>query len=111
MTFKGEPLSFGIITFFNKLGGPPARGWIEPDGSFELSSLVKGDGATLGAHDVQVVCFEKQDPALGYKLGVTFLKETVRSLIPRRYNTAATSGLTVEVGSEGLDAATIQLTE
>jgi hypothetical protein len=93
---QGQPLAFGSV-MFQPTKGPPARGVIQPDGSFRLSTYGDNDGAVIGSHRVRVACFESQKPSSG---GNSASKEIIglgRSLIPERYSNLETSGLRVEV--------------
>lgn len=53
--FRGAPLPEGIVRFHpDESAGNPASGMIQPDGSFELSTYNRHDGAVVGAHKVTV---------------------------------------------------------
>src|SRR5262249_25130812 len=72
--------------------GPAAIGKIQLDGSYELTTSVPGDGATIGYHRVAVESysieeFNPQQPKL----------IEPKSLIPALYLDQTTSGLTAEV--------------
>ncbi len=94
--YEGEPLKFGGVIFQPEKGGPLARGQIQPDGTFRLSTYGDGDGTVLGKHFVQITCFENQHPDASQSGGQ---KESGlgRSLIPVRYTRFQTSGLRTEV--------------
>jgi hypothetical protein len=52
---SGEPVSGGIITFHPKTTlGAEASGEIGRDGSFQLTTIVKNDGAVPGSYTVSV---------------------------------------------------------
>jgi len=93
--YNGKPLEFGSVLFQPNVG-PSGRGTIGPDGTFKLSTYGTEDGAVLGKHRIRIACFESQgpnappqDPNQEPTLG--------KSLIPRKYTNADTSGLEVEV--------------
>lgn len=95
--YQGKPLQFGAVTF-QPAAGPPASGAIQPDGTFRLSTYGNNDGAVLGMHKVAVSCFDSQrpdapppDPNAEPGLG--------KPLVPQKYLSADTSGLTAEVKS------------
>lgn len=91
--YRGQPLAFGGIMFQPEAGWP-ARGIIEPDGSFKLSTYGLHDGAVLGTHRVRITCFESQRP------GATSSNVEApvgKPLIPAKYANIDTSGLVVEV--------------
>lgn len=92
--YEGEPLRFGSVIFEHEYG-QPATAAIQPDGAFVLATRGEAAGTVVGTRRVRVACYEGQDPARrpdpdgGGELG--------RSLIPERFTSFATSGLTVEV--------------
>lgn len=93
--YRGKPLEFGSVLFQPDVG-PTARGIIQPDGTFRLSTYGNGDGAVLGTHRVQIGCFEGQRP--GAETGDAASETALgRPLIPRRYTRFDQSGLTAEV--------------
>ncbi|QDV71939.1 hypothetical protein [Botrimarina mediterranea] len=101
VTYKGKPLTTGVV-MFQPLSGPPARGRIQPDGTFELEMLGEGAGAPLGTNRVRVSSREPSaDTATETALG--------KLLIPKRYTDFATSGLTVEVAADRTEPYLIEL--
>jgi len=99
LAYKGEALKFGSV-LFQPEHGPPARGEIQPDGTFRLSTFGTNDGAVLGTHRVQIACNESQDPnAPPPNPDVEVARG--ESLIPEKYSNYATSGITFEVEDEG----------
>ncbi len=102
VTFDGKPLAFGVV-MLHPLKGQVSQGPIGSDGAFSLSTFELRDGVPFGAYKVSVLCYEGHDPSKssgssgaeeGFLLG--------KSLIPLRYSRATSSGLTVEVGPEGV---------
>lgn len=91
--YNGQPLTFGSV-MFQPEAGQPARGVIQADGTFTLSTNQTGDGATVGRNRVRVTCFEAQNPhaASGGRE-----RPLGRSLIPPAYNDVDTSGIEVQV--------------
>ena len=96
--YQGRPLGFGSVTFQPDTG-PPARGTIGSDGTFQLSTYGNGDGAVLGRHRVRISCFASQapdapppDPNVEPGAG--------KSLIPRQYTHYDTSNLEAEVTAD-----------
>jgi hypothetical protein len=59
VSFKGKALTKGTVTFEPDGYGRPARGELQPDGSFVLSTLKQGDGAVAGEHRVSITGVEK----------------------------------------------------
>lgn len=52
---NGSPVKVGTVELKSREFGTHARGTIESDGSFVLTTYVEGDGAIAGAHDCVVV--------------------------------------------------------
>ena len=106
--YQGKPLEFGSVLFQPK-AGPPGRGQIQPDGSFVISTYGNGDGAILGLNKVRISCSETQDP--NYQQVPTEGEMAVgKSLIPKKYTRAETSGIEVDVKEEN-NPLTFKLTD
>ena len=84
----GKPLSGVAVMLRSVEGGVTARGQVEEDGTFQLTTFEKYDGAVAGAHRVQVVSFRNADGSPGVP-------------IQRKYMKYRTSGLEFEVNPEG----------
>lgn len=110
VTYNGQPLKFGTVMFQNVKGGQPAIGMIQPDGSFKLATPKAGDGVRPGNYEVAVSCYENHDPS---KAPVADRGDMSpgKSLVPQKYMTAATSGLTAEVKPEGNEPIVLELTD
>ena len=54
ITYRGKPLTQGQITLEATDGGRDAKGKIEPDGHFTLTTNQDGDGAIIGVYRVVV---------------------------------------------------------
>jgi hypothetical protein len=101
VTLDGKPLKIGtVITIPN--AGRGARGFIQPDGSFELGTYGKTDGALLGSHRVGVVAYE------GTNLGPE--SNNAKLIVPKRYTNPESSGLTIEVKPDGDNTPELKLT-
>lgn len=92
----GQPLTAGTVTFFPKTGRS-ARGAIQSDGSYVLSTYSDDDGAQPGLHKVTITAAAK-----GGSAEPNFDKDNVRPSIrelpfPPRYSNPSASGLTFEV--------------
>ncbi len=86
----GSPVRVGTVELKSLEHAVQARGKIQTDGSFNLSTFGDLDGAVAGKHACVVVQFVMTEDVEGHrasKLGV----------IDRRYSSYGTSGLTVEV--------------
>ena len=53
--FRGQPLAGGKVLFLPEGGGKQGIGSIQSDGSFELTTFKRGDGALVGWHHVVVL--------------------------------------------------------
>jgi hypothetical protein len=82
VTFKGQPLTKGVIKFRPVDQGREASGTIQRDGTFVLSTFKEGDGAALGLNQVSI--------------RFTGAKE----IIPKKYLAFLTSKLEAEVTLE-----------
>lgn len=51
----GSPVTFGIVEFFHPELELSARGKIQPDGTFRISTFEPGDGAVAGKHRVMII--------------------------------------------------------
>jgi len=85
VTYKGQPVTKGVIQFEPDGYGRPATGQLQSDGTFELTTLKSGDGVVAGEHRISIVELDKslaKDRAL------------------KKYGSPNTSRLTAEVSSE-----------
>jgi hypothetical protein len=94
VTYKGKPVPNGTITFTPN-SGPTATGEIAPDGSYQLTTFRKGDGAVLGEHKVVVVAMQKNnDP------NIEAFTPLPPPIVPTKYTSLATTDLKAEVKDE-----------
>lgn len=98
VTYGNQPLEFGTV-IFQPSSGQPARGKIQPDGTFSLSTFRPGDGVVPGKHLVRITCYETDRPGATVESGqeIPVLGE---SLIPVKYGNYQTSGLEMEIGPQ-----------
>jgi adhesin HecA-like repeat protein len=54
VTYKGKPLAKGMIKFHSDGFGRDARGKIESDGTFVLTTNTQGDGVAAGEHRISI---------------------------------------------------------
>jgi hypothetical protein len=96
----GKRLTTGsIITL--PAQGRGARGTIDGEGNFTLSTSDMGSGAIAGRHQVAVIAVEEpKDAALG---------TPARSLIPEKYASVETSGLFIEVTPGEMEPVVLEL--
>lgn len=84
----GKPLTTGsVVTLPTQ--GRGARGTIDTQGNFTLSTSNMGVGAAPGKHQVAVIAMEESNNPSP--------EAPRRSLIPQKYSSAETSGLFIEV--------------
>lgn len=91
----GSPLTKGLVVFERRDGGPPitARGEIQPDGRYEISTDKPSDGVPLGRYKVLVNPLDLSDVPDEQKLLPFDVK----------YTKFATSGLECEVKAGGTE--------
>ncbi len=85
VTYKGQPLTKGLVIFEPDGYGRMASGQLQPDGTFELTTLKSGDGVVAGEHRISITQLDKalaKDRAL------------------RKYASPSSSKLTAEVSPE-----------
>jgi hypothetical protein len=85
VTYKGQPLTKGVVEFEPRGSGRLATGKIGSDGTFVLSTFRDGDGAVAGHHRVSIT-------GTGTK--------ATKELVPVKYVSAMSSGLGAEVSPE-----------
>lgn len=94
VTYKGQPVPKGTITFASKAGGRNATGQIGSDGSYTLQTENPGDGAQLGEYNVAVAA--KEEVILDY---IPPKPVPPKYLAPQKYENPQSSGLTATVKS------------
>ena len=93
--YQDKPLEYGSVMFQPVGGGPLARGQIQSDGSFRLTTLDQGDGVRRGLNRVRITAFDAQKPSA--KANADRELMLGESAIPRKYQSFATSGIEIEV--------------
>ena len=106
--YQDKPLRFGSVVIEHKVG-QPATAIIQSDGTFEMATFGEGKGAVVGRCRVCVGCYEGQDPAKKARAGQPAVLG--KSLIPDRYTSFDTSGLTVEIRPGQNEPVVLNLTE
>jgi hypothetical protein len=97
VTWQGKPLATGTVTFepVEKGEAKPLRpplGSIGPDGTYQLSTFRTHDGAMPGEY---VVLIHSSTPP-----PMESTAPPAKSLIPHKYGSAATSGLSATVPAD-----------
>lgn len=91
VVLDGKPLTSGNVIARPSTGDRGAKGAIQPDGSFMLSTVEHGDSIVPGEHHLAVIAYQPNttrddSPEAARKL-----------LVPTRYTDPSTSGLKVNV--------------
>lgn len=88
----GGAVHVGTIELKSREHGVQARGPIQPDGSFVLTTYQDGDGAVAGMHDCVLVQFVMTEDIEGHR-------SSTIGVVDPRYASYATSDLTIEVSA------------
>ncbi len=97
VTWQGKPLPMGTVTFQPAESGPggplrPAVATIESDGTYQLSTFRTHDGASPGEYTVAIHASTPPPMEAG--------SPPPKWLVPPKYATPATSGLTATVPAD-----------
>ena len=98
VTYNGEPLTTGTVTFAPIGGGPPAYGEINKEGIYQLTTFEENDGAIPGTHRVMVSALKDNGPGVASS-----------ALIPDKYS-GDQSGLEATVKDDGENIVDLPLT-
>lgn len=88
VTLDGRPLAVGRVMLApiadgNALdAGKPAYGWIQPDGSYQLSTYSPSDGAIVGKHWVTIYASGPPEPE-GNTLNAAVVNQSDRTNTPK----------------------------
>lgn len=102
VTYKGQPLTSGVVTFVAEGRGLSASSPIDEQGQFKLMSDARSPGAKPGAYKVRIESWTTP-PAISEGNFVAG-----KSAVPEKYGDPEKSGLTATVKEE--DPQTIDLT-
>ena len=86
----GGVVHVGTVELKSRDHNVQARGQIQSDGSFTLTTYKDGDGAVSGKHDCVVVQFVMAE-------GISGHKPSTVGVVDRRYASYSTSGLSAEI--------------
>jgi hypothetical protein len=89
----GGPVHVGTVELKSREHGVQARGQIQSDGSFTLTTYKDGDGAVAGIHDCVVV-------QLVVTEGLTGHRPSAVGVVDQRFASYSTSKLTVEISPD-----------
>ncbi len=90
----GSPVHVGIVELKSKDFPIQARGSIEKDGSFTLTTYQPGDGAVAGKHACVVVQFVVTE-------GMTAHRPSTIGVVAPKFASYSTSGLLVDITTDG----------
>ncbi len=90
---NGSPVHVGTVELKSREHGVQARGPIDQEGNFILTTYTEGDGAVAGIHDCVVVQFIMAEEIKDFK-------PSVLGVVHPRYASYSTSGLTVEIKAD-----------
>lgn len=96
VTYQGKPIPKGTVTFIPTDGTRPSATGTINDGAYTLQTTEPGDGAVVGGYKVAI---SDIDPAVLNTAVPGMPVQAPKSLIPKKYGDANTSGLTAEVQS------------
>ena len=105
--YQGEPLRSGTVVYVPRSPdeGRQARGEIQPDGTFVLTTLRPGDGVQTGEYDIAVVALAAHPGELSRE-AIEAAGGVIKRgyLIPDKYAQATTSGIhdTVDKSHSGV---------
>ena len=100
--FNEAPLTEGTVLYLPKSpGGRQARGDIQPDGSFRLTTLRADDGAQIGEYDIVVIAL-KPHPGEPSREELEAAGGLIQRgyAIPEKYINRKTSGLSDSVNKD-----------
>lgn len=100
LTLNGEPLAGAYVLFIPDIG-PKASATTDADGGFELTTVQEKDGVVPGPCRIAVEKRAPLDPKDPYV--------TPKSLIPEKYGSVNTSGLSETVADSGENFFSIDL--
>ena len=89
----GSPVKLGTIECLSETHGVQATGTIQRDGTFDLTTYTKGDGAVEGLHKCVIVQFIQVE-------NVPNFKPSTLGVINKRHSSYATSGLTIQIEAD-----------
>jgi hypothetical protein len=92
VTYRGQPVTSGMVLLTPQDSGHAATGNLEKDGTFRLTTFKKDDGAAPGKYHVAVQVFPSEGAGLP---GAEFAGKPPP--VPPKYMNAATSGLSAEI--------------
>ena len=117
VTVGGEPRGGLVVTFYPEVGGRPASGKTEDDGTFVLTTLNTADGAPVGTNKVAITgggsggayVSDIEGPPMPGMPGYDAYMKAESEKIDPKYANAESSGLVYTVPEDGFDDLEIKL--
>lgn len=117
VTHNGQPIAGANVVFSPRGEGRAASGLTDAHGHFQLQTLTANDGVIPGTYQVAISktqveggMSEEESQAYTAQHGKP-PQVTVKELLPQKYKSPATSGLTAEVAAGGKNQFTFDLTD
>jgi hypothetical protein len=116
VTYNGKPVSQGIVTYTPTTPGVgrTANGPLQPDGTFVMTTLKRDDGVMRGAYNIVIHSYAEDPGAPQSREEIeaqgTRVKK-MKSIVPEKYTSPETSGLTDAVDANHSGAKKIELTD
>jgi len=111
--YNGQPLAGAHVTFTNPTAKRSGYAKTDADGKFTLTTFEPGDGAVPGKQQLsvsKVQIISHAEPGVDRTATtVKFPGPERRWLIPERYGSVTTSGLTAEVTEDGKNEIVVEL--
>lgn len=111
VTYRNQPVKGAVVNFVPVAGDNIATGLTDAQGKYQLGTFELTDGALVGQHKVSIVARgPERDPKPSEMVGMMpGTKVPGDPIIPQKYFTPDTSGLTFEVTRQGSKQADFQL--
>jgi hypothetical protein len=112
VTLDDKPITGASVMFIPQFEGQPAVGVTDDEGKFTLTTGGSTEGALVGKHQVTVTLKEVSGMLVdkdGLSAGVAPGGIQEKWIVPQRYSTIETSGLSVEV-VRGMEPVRLELT-
>jgi len=120
ITYKGKPVAYADVTFFNAEKNRSAFGKTNEKGEYKLTTFSNNDGAVEGEHKVAVLKYEQPSattPAADVNsqayvppaMGESTEPKPPKSDLPEKYGNQETSGLTATVKAEAANVVNLDL--
>ncbi len=97
---NGNPVIVGIVEFQSVDHRINARGDIQPDGTFQLTTFAPNDGAVAGKHKCVILQMVIGENIVGHK-------PSTIGVVDSKFASYLTSGLTFDVDPEGINEITV----